>query len=235
LSAGGPTRRRETRRHELFPTTLRTWIEERLEKGEPGQAEVNRHLMDVYARSLECYLRRTPWRELGDPADLVRGFFADRLGNPAFLQRWRASGKRLRHWLANGLVFYAKETARRRRRDRAIGELAEESCALDPSPELVLDRAFAASIVRAALDIARSDLEKRGLEQHFVVFHEHEWNDVSYGSLAARLGVTADRARVMARTARDAFRRAVRGLLARDGATAASVDREIESLLESLR
>ncbi len=49
------------------------------------------------------------------------------------------------------------------------------------------------------------------------------------------LSVVPERARVMARTVRDAFRRALRGLLLRDGGTSAEVDREITCLRELLR
>jgi DNA-directed RNA polymerase specialized sigma24 family protein len=218
-----------------FPKTPRSWIEERLLEGEAGVSEVNQHLMRVYREPLEVVLRRTRWRALGDPGDLVRGFFADRLGRPGFLRGWRASEKRLRHWLWNALVFYLKEMARRRRRDGAHVELADELPAGDIPPDEALDRAFAVSLVRAALELSSENLAARGLESHFEVFREHEWNDVPYEELARRLGVTADRTRVMARTARDAFRRSLRGLLLRDGGTGAEVDREIASLLELLR
>ena len=53
--------------------------------------------------------------------------------------------------------------------------------------------------------------------------------------LAQRLDIGSDRARVMARTARQTFRRSLRSLLARDGGTKFEIDGEIDALLEVLR
>lgn len=229
--AGTPPLANEKRE---FPQTARTWIEDHLVRGDAGQAEVNHHLMSVYADPLRAYLACTPYRSLGEADDLVEGFFADRLGRPAFLCDWRRSEKRLRHWLMNAFLFYLKETARGEGRQARLREISEELPDDSQAPGEALDRAFANSLVRAAMEQARESCLSRDFAVHFEVFREHHWNGVSYAELGARMKISPERARVMCRTARDAFRRALRSMLVRDGGQMGDVDREIDSLLEAL-
>lgn len=95
-----------------------------------------------------------------------------------------------------------------------------------------MDRAFAVSIVREALDRARKACETKGLGAHFEVFHRHYDLGLSYGDLAADPGVTPAQASEMARSAATRLRGALRDLLASDGALESEVDRELETLLE---
>lgn len=217
-----------------FPQTARTWIEDHLALGDVGQAEVNHHLLSVYAEPLHAYLACTPYRALGEADDLVEGFFADRLARPNFLSDWRRSEKRLRHWLMNAFVFYLKETARGEGRQDRFGKINEDLPDDGLAPGEALDRAFATALVRRAMERAREDCTSRGFAVHFEIFHEHHWNDVPFAELGTRMDITPERARVMCRTAREAFRRALRGMLVRDGGQMGDVDREIDSLLEVL-
>jgi len=217
-----------------FPQTARTWIEDHLVRGDAGQAEVNHHLMSVYAGPLRAYLACTPYRSLGEADDLVEGFFADRLGRPRFLADWHRSEKRLRHWLMNAFVFYLKETARGAGRQERLRNLSDELPDNSQAPGEALDRAFATALVREAMEQARQSCESRGLADHFEIFREHHWNDVAFAELGTSRGISPERARVMSRTARDAFRRALRTLLLRDGGQGGDIDREIDSLLEVL-
>ena len=86
-------------KQDAFPQTLRTWIGARLVDGHAGRADVNRHLMTVYLRPLKIYFMGTSERWLGEPDDVVSGFFADRLARENFLDDWIASGVSLRRWL----------------------------------------------------------------------------------------------------------------------------------------
>ena len=218
-----------------FPQTARTWIEDHLVRGDAGQAEVNHHLMSVYAEPLRAYLACTPYRSLDEADDLVEGFFADRLGRPKFLADWRRSEKRLRHWLMNAFLFYLKETARGEGRQSRLRDISEDLPDDSQAPGEALDRAFATALVRAAMEQARENCRSRGLSVHFEVFREHHWNDVAYAELGERMSISPERAMVMCRTARGAFQRALRGMLLRDGGQGGDVDREIDSLLEVLR
>lgn len=214
--------------------TPRTWLEERLDLGPSGRREVNRWIMRMHAEPLAAFVRCTRWRALGDPADVVRGFFADRLPREPFLRDWLDSGKTLRKWLGNALVFHLREEVRRRRRQDRARELVEEPVEDLAEAEREMDLAFARRLVRTGLRIARQDLVGRGLGAHYEIFHAHEWQGLSYADAGRRAGVSADRARVMARTARDAFRHAVRELLRRDGSPPSAVDQAIADLLDAL-
>ena len=229
----GPTP--ETGKSSVFPSTAVSWIDEHLSEGEAGRAEINRHVMLVYATPLQRYLGRTPYRSLGEPADLVAGFFADRLERAEFLREWRGSGKRLRHWLCNALTFFLKESSRQRTRDARYRELAHEVPDGGPPPEDVLDRAFALSVIQVALAQTRESLEVQGCAQHYEIFHEHHARGIPYGQLARVRGLPAARAQVMGRTGREAFRRCLRRLVGRDCGRLEDVDGEVDALLESLR
>jgi len=83
-----------TRDH--FPTTHQTWLSEHV-----GVAndEVARHVMQRYFEPLRAYVKGSSLRNFGDSADLVNDFFAARLGDATYLERWIDSGLPLRRWL----------------------------------------------------------------------------------------------------------------------------------------
>ena len=217
----------------FFPSTQLSWIEQQLAEEGGGRDEVNHHIMLVYAEPLERQVRRSRYRSLGAPAELVEGFFADRLEDPQFLRGWQHSGRRLRHWLRTGLDFFLKELAASSRRDARHCELSFEP-ADEEGPDLAVDRDFALSVVRRALQLARSELERQGHAAHYTIFYEHHAEGVPYAQLAARLGVGAERAQVMGRTGREAFRRALRLIVGRDCGRLEDVDGEVERLMEAL-
>ena len=223
----------EPRKVEAFPDTVRTWIGEQLDQGTSGQNAVNQHLMAVYAEPLKIYLLGSSWRTMGDPDELVQGFFASRLDRSGFLTDWQASGLRLRRWLVNGFLFYMRETWRRHRRDGA----ASLSDAVEPTVEEqtdAFDRAWARSLVHDACDEAASACAASGQQAHWDLFIQHTLMGRSFADLAQEQEVTAAQATVMARTAMHKLRRAVRARIARDGGPEVGVDREIRALLEVL-
>ena len=102
----------------------------------------------------------------------------------------------------------------------------------EESPETAMDRAFAGSLIRKALVIAQRQCVAKGLEEHWGVFARHYYDGEPYERAASEFGVDTARAAVMARTAAQHFRRALRDLFCRDGVSEAEVDQEIRSLLE---
>ena len=70
---------KETRTRDVFPVTQRTWLGRALVRGHEGLSEANHHIMDVYAQPLKVYYLGSSFRTLGEPDDVVQGFFADRL------------------------------------------------------------------------------------------------------------------------------------------------------------
>lgn len=216
----------------VFPETMNTWIGRRLDEGDDGRAALNAHVMETYAFPLRVYFLGTNARWLGEPDDMVAGFFADRLDRADFLPRWRESGLPLRRWLMNAFCFYLNESRRRHQRDQPGPESAEE-IAYEGDADAAVDRATIVSFVSRAINRSRETCQQDGLDVHLDIFLRHHIDGHDYRSLAAEFGVTADRAAVMARTASRHFKRAMREVVASDGVGDADVDDEIRSLLDS--
>ena len=223
---------------DAFPPTLSTWIDARLADGELGRAEVNRHIMLVYAEPLRIYALGTRSGHLGDAVDLVQGFFADRLGRPGYFRGWRESGLRLRRWLMNGFGFYLKELRRERRKQGSEQPLEEEGAPPEVDGEVPrlaeeMDRAFAISVVREALQAGEASCRAKGQTQHWEIFRRHYYDGLEYASFVGEYGLAPARAAELARTAAGKFKSALRDLLARDGALESEIDAELDSLLEA--
>jgi DNA-directed RNA polymerase specialized sigma24 family protein len=220
-----------TRQADVFPVTMNDWIQERLSLGPEGRRQLNQEIMARYAWPLQVYFLGTRDRWLGEPADIVQGFFASRLAKGDFFANWSASGLRLRHWLINAFCFYLKELHRARRREAREVAQADEPATAEGNPSKAADRAFAVSIVREGLRMAQAQCEKEKLGPHWEIFVRHFYRGEAYADFAADFGVDAPRAAVMARTARSRFNTAIRDLLSRE-APNADPDAEILSLLE---
>ena len=217
-----------------FPTTQMTWIGQRLGLGQAGRLDVNHHVMDVYAWPLQVYFRGCRDRWLGEPEEIVQGFFADRLARDGFFAGWQQSGLRLNHWLRNAFCFYLHELRRRRRREQSEDALPPSSELSDGTagPEEEVDRAFAVSLVRAALERTERRCRDEQREAHFEVFVRHYYHGQRYDDFASELGISPARGAVMARTAARRFRDALRELVKRDGTSPAEIDSAIAALLE---
>lgn len=221
---------------DVFPQTLNTWIERKLAEGESGRAELNHFIMRVYSEPLRVYCLGTPGRYLGEPEDVVQGFFADRLGRSEYFRGWKESGLRLRRWLMNGFGFYLKELRRERRKqghEKPLDASSEpgDDDASSASVETEMDRAFAVSVVRQALLDTRMACESRGQSRHWEIFYRHYYEGRAYAEMVSEYGLEPARAAELARTAATKFKSALRDLLAGDGALESEIDGEIESLL----
>ena len=220
---------------DVFPKTMRTWIERKLDLDDEGRRELNAHVMQTYAWPLRVYYLGTNLRWLGEPEDVIDGFFADRLARPDFLDRWRASGLLLRRWLMNGLCFYLMELRRERQGDREVREPASEPVTFSGDPHVEVDRAAVVAFVQQAMQVAHARCVAEGLDAHWHAFVRHSVDGVPLANIGAALNVDSARAAVMARTARRKFRAALRDVLLGDGVAPERVDDEILSLLEVSR
>jgi hypothetical protein len=223
---------------EHFPRTPRTIVFEALDAGR--EADLSADLMRLYAQPLEIYYSATSFRRLGDPTDIVSGFFSSRFGQPGWLADWRRRYEidriPLRRWLVNGLNFYLLEEFRRLQRDRRQEFLGSEPAALgvlNPA-----DRSFeheaARAIVGEALDRTRNACEREGQQMHFEVFMRHTVGNTPYEAFASELGLTTSQCAGMARTVSSKFRRALTELLVREGADPTNLEAEIGMLREAL-
>ncbi len=217
---------------DVFPLTQMTWIAVRWHAGEDGRRDVNRHLMSVYAHPLKVYFLGTTCRWLGEPDEMVNGFFASRLSRVEFMDDWERSGLKLRRWLINAFNFYLKEEMRRRQRNSVPDVGRDEPVAPGDDP---VAQAFIVSLVNHALREAERTCALEGLDEHWSIFFAHFVRDLPYASIAEERGIEPARCVVMARTARGKFRDALREGLAADGVRGeAEADSEIMSLLGEL-
>lgn len=214
-------------RQNVFPKTRRTWMGQLLEEGELLAAK--QHIMEVYAEPLRVYCRGCTLRWVGDPRDLVGGFFADRLSRPAFLQRWLQSGRPLRFWLIVGFKHYMLELARQRQRDARISLRPT----IDPEgsdPDRAFDQACAVQFVRQAIDQSGEACRTDGLADHWDIFLLYHIRSVPMERIAADMAITVARASVMKRTAVNRFRATLRELISWNGADDELIDAEIRDL-----
>jgi DNA-directed RNA polymerase specialized sigma24 family protein len=178
------------------------------------------------------YVRGSSYRSLGDPVDLVQGFFENRLSRDDYLDKWLVSGLPLRVWLIKGLKFYLLETTRRGPNDR-VGAMAEEPPGDDgEGPAAEFRREVARGMVREALRVVSEELEAEGLGEHWRVFTLHHLEGLGYASVGERVGVTEERAMVMGRTATRRLRKRLRQMCSWPGASDEEIDGELVSMFD---
>ena len=216
-------------RPELFEPTPRTAVIAMLEGRRPE--DVRAFLMTQYHEPLAAYISAVDRGRLGEPRDVIAGFFADRLHRKDWLEQWRTSGLRLRRWLVNGLHFYCHEERRRRTRDR-VDDLDDGN--VPASIDRVFERAYAVATVRRATEAAALVCAREGFSRHWACFLRHHVGGATHDQIAAEEGCTPGQVANMIRTATRRFRSAVSELLLQDGADPAELDREIGELLSRL-
>lgn len=216
-----------------FPETLLTQLDRWLVTGDEGLAKVRHHVMSVYREPLKIYFQGRSDRWLGDPEEIVVGFFADRLARPEYLANWRSHGGRLRYWLIRGLDYYLKELRKKRQNiPLPTGTPSEEIASDDEGSERAFDRAFIKSLIREALERAEATCSEEGLLEHWRVFELHCLMGMSFPELCEEVQLEPERAAVMSRTATKRFRASLRDIMMHDGVTPELVNQELSYLLE---
>jgi DNA-directed RNA polymerase specialized sigma24 family protein len=216
----------------VFPSTMRTWIDDELDRGHGGRQDVNAYLMETYAFPLQVYYLGTNARWLGEPDDVISGFFVSRLARADFYANWQSSGMRLRRWLINAFCYYLKELRRERQRRHQELEDSEGPVTFTGDPNVAVDQAAVVAFVRQAMEHAHLQCRAEGLQEHWDVFLRHHHDGLPFKEIAAVCGIDAARAQVMSRTAARKFRAALRDVLRRDGVADDQIDDEIKSLVE---
>jgi hypothetical protein len=150
-------------RREHFPETEQTFVHDLIDAGRVP--ELASYLMEVYYEPLCIYCRATSYRTLGEPEEIVGGFFASRLSDPTWIARWRDESRArslpLRRWLLNGLCFYMREEARRQRRARL---LADAGVVLGPRAEVRVDADAPACDALRRLEMLSQEVYDRAAE-----------------------------------------------------------------------
>lgn len=222
-----------------FPRTPRTVVFESLDEGRAH--EVVGGLMALYAEPLEIYFAATSFRGLGEPRDIVAGFFSSRMAQPRWLADWRARHEidqiPLRRWLLTSLNFYLHEEVRRRDRDRRDGTVAADfgtAPTAPPSAERAFERESARSIVGLALERTREACAAAGQARHLEVFMRHFMHQVPYEQLARELAASEGQCAGMSRTVAAKLRRELAAILLEEGVEPDRLNEEIARLLEVL-
>ena len=217
-----------------FPSTPKTWIDGELSRGQDGRNAVWRHVMAVYAQPLEVFCRAM-FRHVDDPADLVNGFIAHRVGDAEYFASWRTSGRRLRDWLRTGIEIHVRERSKasERRKTLPIEDSLESPRTEDPS--LSFDREMVFSILTEARRRAEADCRVAGLDDHWEVFVRHTFEKTPYAEIVATLGTTEMRAVRMNDTAKKRFADTIRDIIRRDGVPESQIDQAIRDLIGVLK
>lgn len=230
-----------------FPSTHQTWIDAQLtiieERGLDAPAGIDarrslaRYLMDRYHAPLRAYVVGSPLRELGEPDELVNGFFAHLLSTPGSMVRWRASGLPLRRWLMHGMAFHGRTVRKDANRNRERAPLDAEATQADQGSDGVhaFDRAWALGLVNQAHRIAHAECVDRGMLDEYEVFRLHVNERLSYALIAPRTGRTPQQCAHATRRVGEMLRRAVRQALREEGVPPGEMDEtvaEVQRLLE---
>ena len=225
-----------------FPTTQSTWLLTLVGDGVADAArgkaaEIARFaIMERYAEPLAVFVRGSSLARLGEPAEIVNGFFAARLSDDAavgdFLSRWSRSGMRLRRWLMNAILFHGQGLARDRMR------AADRGSAVDPGTldaragaastgELDFERAWALAVVREATARAEQDLLAEGRGVDFDIFRRHAIDGLAYAAFARDVGRSEQQCAGATRLVAQRVRAKLAELLAEEGVPEHEIDDEI--------
>ena len=215
-----------------FPTTHQTWILDKIAEGDGGAAALREHIMERYREPLLVYVRGSTLRLLGEPDELVHGFFAHFLARHDSLARWAESGTRLRRWMMNGLVLHARGLRRDAARNRETGSvdaLATRASAEAPAED-AFEVAWARSLLSDAATAVQAELGAEGRSPAWEVFARHIIDGQSYSECCPRLGYTLDEGRTVTRMVSIRIRRTLRELLLQEGTPEVEIAAELRAL-----
>ncbi|MFZ9915136.1 MAG: hypothetical protein ACO3IB_07335 [Phycisphaerales bacterium] len=227
---------------DLFPSTHRTWIESRLTDGPAGAAEVRAHVMARSVAPLVAYVRAARVPLVGDAEEVVHDFFAKRLGEGDYLERWLASGLPLRRWLMNGVSAHLRALWREKTRENARSSSVDEARDLagdDRAAERAFERAWVRVTLGAACARVSESLAAEGDGLAWSVFERHVLQGMSYRAIVVADGgaPTSDEEERLAVVVRRVVRRVraeLRAILREDGVREGELDAEVARLSEGL-
>jgi DNA-directed RNA polymerase specialized sigma24 family protein len=233
--------------HDHFPTTHQTWLCERIGVvDDAAHRAVVQHVMQRYFEPLRAYVKGSSLRNFGDSADLVNDFFAARLGDPAYLERWIDSGLPLRRWLVNGLLLHVRnrgiaESRRRARGDAGVGTsgtggdatMSVES--VEPGALEALERAWAIGLVTEAHDRVRAGLLAENRETWWECFRLHVLHGLPYADACPMAGVSTANGANIVRAVSKRLAAMLAELLTREGVAEAEIDAELEVIQRLVR
>jgi len=186
-----------------------------------------------YAEPLAVYAAGSSLRQIAEPNELVHGFFVQSLARPDFLNRYQASGMRLRRWLMNGLLLHARgivrDRSRQQRREGLPLDTASHLAEGDATAEAAYNRAWALALLSEACTSIEAALVAEGRDRAWTVFRRHALDGRSYLDLEAELGLGRQQMADLVRSVTKRLRVRVLELLEDEGGSAS------DDLLEVIR
>lgn len=224
-----------------FPSTHRTWLENQLGLGDPGLAAAREHVMARSRVALAAYVRGARVAPLGEPDDIVHGYFARQLGKSDYLPRWLASGLPLRRWLMNGLSAHIRMLWRERALHAGRHEPLGDSVRGIESGTRGAEREFERAWIRATLgeacrrveDALRSD----GSDEAWRAFQQHVLEGRAYREVLSAAGeeptrAAEERLAVAVRRVLRLVRAELKAILREDGLREGELDAEVDRMTD---
>lgn len=225
-----------------FPTTI--WSEVRRGGARAaGRDSALAGLARRYQAPAEAYLRAALGLPREQAHELFQEFFAWMLAGD-FLARAEPERGRFRAFLKVALRRFATDEQRRQAAAKRGGGHATETLDAEDSPELAdrtqpapeeeLDRAWRASLVEAAFERTRLELERRERGVVFAVFHDYylaPGPEPDYRALAERHGITTTDVSNFLQRTKQAYREHLRALVLDTVANAADLGDELAWLV----
>lgn len=232
---------------ELFPPTDWSVVLRASGRREGRADEALASLCARYWSPLYAFVRSQGYsRE--DAEDLVQGFFAKLLRNEDLGTPTPERGRLRTFLLFSMRRFLASEHQRRTRVKRGGGERpisidaasAEEWCLAspEPDPERAFERNWALTVMAAVHDRLRREYERKGAEEIFGALGEFvtpNGNELPYGQLAERLGMSEGSIKVRIFRLRARFRECLREEVAAGLDDPAELESELLHLRDVLR
>lgn len=247
-----------------FPSTHATWIDAQLTIAEDGEraaaagdpvaaaraaearSQLRRHVMERYNGALGAYVSGTGLRTAGERDELVAGFYAGALADPAFFTRWRASGMPLRRWLMNAISFHCRGLRRDALRER--GRIAPAAGvqwldgsqapggggpggAAEADAADAFDRAWALAIVNESYARVQSDLIDAGRDDEDAILRMHVIEGMPYEEIARRTGSTRAECYNAMRRMAARVREALRELLREEGVPNSGLEAAVSEVM----
>lgn len=217
---------------DAFPPSARIWLAVARDGTADQRRDLAASLTAIYREPLVQYLRAYGVRI--DVEDVVQDLCA-RILDPAFLDAWQRSERPFRLWLRTAARFELMNRIRAERRRAGSGDDSVSELSDSDNAQAAFERAYAASLIRAACEAAQRVLDGQGRGHEWTLFFEHAVQGKPYAVCAPPLGIPIDGARHATARVRGLMLDALRGVLSAEQVAEADFERELMTLLARLQ
>ena len=224
-----------------FPTTRWSLVDAAARDRDGEQALTE--LLHQYLPALQVHLRRRHRLSDGDAEDLLQSFVLDKVMRQQVLERARQGRGRFRTFLLTVLDNYVRNHLRRR--GQQLASLSEAAAPVEDGQQAgagAFEAAWGREVVRQALESMRTDWAAAGRQREWRLFERRlvqpalEQAPVpGYDELVEELGFeTPSQAYNALITAKRAFQRYLREVIATYAGDAAEVEAELAELWQAV-